>query len=177
MLAEDASGERADGEGERADAAPDADRRGPLPRVREELGDQSQGGRGEQGGTDTLYGPHADQHLLAVGQTGADRGQGENGQAAEEHPAGAEHIGDPAAGEQQAGEDEDVRAGDPLQTGDAQPEVALDRREGHVDHVVVEVGHEGAERHRDERPPFSVHVDLLLEELTSYMYDVHVPRI
>ncbi len=89
---------------------------------------------------------------------------------------GAEHVGDPAAGQQQTGEDQHVRARDPFQAGDAQVEVPLDGREGHVDHVVVEVGHEGAERHRDERPPPAVllhRTPPIRRPCTSYMYLVY----
>src|SRR5207248_2667134 len=89
-------------------------------------------------------------------------------------------IGDPAAGQPQPGEDQDVRAGDPFQAGPSQVQVPLGRRGRHVDHVVVEIRHERAERYRDERPPAPIllhHSPLyavtVRRPCTLYMYFVH----
>src|SRR5262249_39648247 len=81
------------------------------------------------------------------------RGQGEQDQPGQDPPAPPVHVGQPAADQHQAGEHQDVAADDPLQPGDAQPEVALDRRQRDVHHVVVQVGHEGGQRHRRQHPP------------------------
>ena len=59
---------------------------------------------------------------------------------------------EPATGEQQAGEHQDVAADHPLQAGRGQVQVALDRRDRDVDDVVVEVGHEGGQCDRDQGP-------------------------
>ncbi len=48
---------------------------------------------------------------------------------------------------------EDVAAHDPFEPGERQAQLALDRRQRHVDHVVVEIGHEGRQRHGRQHPP------------------------
>src|SRR5262249_1827376 len=55
----------------------------------------------------------------------------------QEQPAAAVHVGKPPADQHEAGEDEDVAADDPLETGNRQVQVTLDGRQRDIDDVVV----------------------------------------
>jgi hypothetical protein len=61
-----------------------------------------------------------------------------------------------AAGQHQRRERQRVARHDPLELGEADAEVALDRGQGDVHDGVVEHDHEEPERHRAERPPLPV---------------------
>ena len=153
VLADHAAERRAEGQGQGADGGPDADGRGALPDVGESGHDDGQRGRHQQRRAHALDGAAGDEHLAAAGQPGGQRGQREQRQAAEEDPAPPVHVGEPAAGQQQPGHREQVAADHPLQPGHRQVQAVLDGRDRHVDDVVVQVGHEGGQADRRQRPP------------------------
>jgi hypothetical protein len=155
VLADQAADRRAERQAEGADRAPDADRGGPLPRVGERRRDDRQGGGHQHRRAEALHRPGGDQHPGAAREPGRQRGQREDGQADEEHPAPADQVRDPAADEQQAAEYEQVAAHDPLKAADRYVQAVLDRRQRHVDHVVIKVSHERCEADRCQRPPAS----------------------
>jgi hypothetical protein len=67
-----------------------------------------------------------------VGDAREQRTGAEQEEAGEQRPLSAEPVTERATREQQAGEDEGVRVDDPLQRRPAGIEVALHRRQGHV---------------------------------------------
>ena len=73
---------------------------------------------------------------------------GEDDDAEQEHPAAAEDVAEPAAGDEQHGEGERVRVDRPLERGQRGVEVVLDRRQRDVHDRVVQHDHEQGEAHR-----------------------------
>src|SRR6266536_1220734 len=76
-------------------------------------------------------------------------------------PQASEQVGQLAAGQHQHRKGEEVAVDDPLERGDADVEVALDRRQRDVHDRVVEHDHEQPEGDGDERPPLAM---LVVEE-------------
>ncbi len=158
VLREHAARHGADREAERADRGPDPDRLPAL--LLGERGRDDREGRGrEQRGADSLQGPGGDEQGLASREAREQRRRGEDGEPEQEHPLPAEQVAEPAAGEQERREGEDVPVHDPLERALAEAEVAADRREGDVDHRVVDRGHEDGEGDGDERPPLPGRVE------------------
>ena len=141
VLADQAADDRAERQAERPDRPPDADRGRPLAGVGERRGDDREARGHHQRRAEALHRPRRDQHVGAAGQARRQRGEREDDQAGQEHPASAEDVRDPAADQQQAAEHEQVAAHDPLKPADRQVQAALDRRERDVDHVVIEIAH------------------------------------
>ncbi len=106
----------------RADGRVDAE--GPVAgrTGREGLGEQGQGGRSRQGGADALGGTRAQQDGGVRRGCPDQRGHREQGHAGLEHPSPAQHIGQPAAHQQEAGEGDGVGGHHPLERGVGQIE-------------------------------------------------------
>ena len=150
-----AADQRADRERHRGGAGPDPDRRPALPR-REGGGDDRERGRVHQRRAHSLDDARSDQEVRAGREAAGERGEGEDGEADDEDPPPAEHVGELAARQHQDGERERVAVHDPLELGEADVQVALDRGQRDVHDRVVEHDHEQAERDRRERPPLAV---------------------
>ena len=76
--------------------------------------------------------------------------------AEQEHPAAAEDVAEPAAGDHQHRERQRVGVDRPLEPRQRRVQIALDRRQRDVHDSVVEHQHEQREAHRAERPPAAV---------------------
>ena len=70
-------------------------------------------------------------------------------EAADEHPASAEQVGEPAAEQQEPSEGEHVRVHDPGEVVVREGERLADRRQGDVDDRGIE--HDDELRHREQR--------------------------
>ena len=155
VVDDQAAGERADRERERRDAGPDADRLAALLR-RERRGDDRQRRRVHERRADALHDARADQEAGARREPAGERREREDGEADDEDPPPPVEVGELAAGDHQRRERQRVRGDDPLERGDRDVQVALDRRQRDVHDRVVEHDHEEAERHGRERPPLLV---------------------
>jgi hypothetical protein len=153
VLADQPADDRAERQAERRDRPPDADRGRPLAGIGERRGDDREAGRHHQRRAETLHRPRGDQHVGAARQSGPERGEREDDQAGQEHPAPTEDVRDPAAHQQQAAEHEQVAAHDPFKAADRQVQAALDRRERDIHNIAIQVAHEGRKADRRQRPP------------------------
>ena len=114
-------------------------------------GDQRQGRRRDQGGARALQDAGGDEQDRVVREAAGQRGRGEDQQADDEHPAAAQQVGGSPAEHQQAAERDRVAGDDPLHGGGGEPELALDRRQGHVHDAEIQHDHERG--HQNERQP------------------------
>ena len=152
MLEQEAAGDRADGGAGAGQAGPDGDGLGPL-LGREDVGQDRQGRRHDEGGADAHDRPEGDE---LAGRSGEGRRRG--GDAEDEQPDGeralaAEAVAEGAGREQQAGEDEGVGVDDPLQGAVAGLELPHQRGQGHVEDRVAHHDDDEAEAEDDQRPP------------------------
>ena len=145
VLGDQAADERADREGERGDAGPDADRRSPLLR-RERDSDDRERRRVHQRRAEPLDDARRDQERRVTGQAAREGREREDGEADDEHPAPAEKVGELAAREHESPEGEGVPGDHPLELGHLEVERLLDGGQRHVHDRVVEHDHEEAER-------------------------------
>ncbi len=105
-------------------------------------GDQGQGGRRGDGGSDTLQDAGADQESLVRGEAAEQRGEGEHRDADAEHAAPAEQVASPAAQQEQAAEGQGIRVDHPGQVRRRDAEVGLDARQGDVRDRAVQDDHQ-----------------------------------
>ena len=131
------------------DAAPDAQGEIALTAFGEGRDEDRQGRRREQRAAQPLDAAKGDQGDLRPGEAAGQRSPGEDDEAGHEHAAPAEHVGQPAAEQQEAAEEDGVGRQHPLQALDGEVQVGADRRQRHVDHGDVEHDHEL--RHADGR--------------------------
>ena len=117
VLGEHAADHRTEGQGQGTDGPPDPDGPGLLVMLRIGRRDDGQRGRSEQRRTEALQTASCDQRVGTSRQPRQHRGNGEHDEPDEEEAAAPEVIGQPAAGEQQTGEEEDVGADHPLDAG------------------------------------------------------------
>src|SRR4029079_2086642 len=155
VLGDEPARERADRKGHRGASCPDADRHPALP-WRERGGDDREGGGVHERGAGSLDDAGADQPAGARRETAEERRDREDHEPDDEDPPPPEHVGEFAAGQHEDAERERVAVEDPLELGDADAQVALDRRQRHVHDRVVEHDHEQAEGDRSQRPPLPV---------------------
>ena len=88
----------------------------PFPGVTEHVGDDRQGGRHQQRGTDALDArPGGRQHRHRAGEGRPGRTAGEGQQAGQERPLAADPVGQASRGQQQPGEDQRVGIDDRLE--------------------------------------------------------------
>ena len=90
------------------------------------------------------------------GEPAGERREREDHEPDQEDAAAPEEVGELAAREHEHGEGERVGVHGPLELGETDPEVALDRRERDVHDRVVEHDHEERERERSQGPPLAV---------------------
>ena len=119
------------------------------------LPDQRQRGREHPRAADSLQPPGEIEEGRVVGDPAEQRGEGEDPEPDREDAAPAEAVAERARRQQKGGEGQRVGVDDPLQAGEAGPEVALDIRQGDVDDRDVEQQHERRQRNQDQRPPLS----------------------
>jgi hypothetical protein len=155
VLCDETADQRSDRQGQRGDARPDADRHPALPR-REGGGDDRERGGVHEGRADALDDPRADQDLRATGQAAGERGAREDDEPDDEDAPPAEQVGQLPAREHEHAEGERVAVEHPLELGDPDAEVVLDRRQRHVHDRVVEHDHEEPECDGSQRPPLAV---------------------
>ena len=98
-------------------------------------------------GADALDDAAGDEPGVARGEADRRAREPEGDDAEQEHPAAAEDVAQPAAGDQQHGEGQGVRVDGPLERREARVEVALDRGQRDVHDRVVEHDHEQREAH------------------------------
>ena len=121
--------------------------------IGERGGQDGQGRRGEDRGERTLQGAGADEELEALRRAAEGGGDGEADEADEEHAAATEHVGEPAAEQQQAAEGEGVGGDHPLAVVVAEPEVRLGGGQRDVHDGRVEHDHQLGEGDRREDEP------------------------
>ena len=152
-LGDHAAEEQPDRRSRGGDEAVDADRLRALARLREHRDDHPQDhGRGQRA-ADALDEARAHQNRLALGEPAERRGCDEDRQADHEDAPPADEIAQPAREEEEAAEGDQVGVDHPREARLAEPEVALDRRQGDVDDRLVEDDHQEADAEHDERDP------------------------
>ena len=115
----------------------------PSPGVRREgVGCDREAEREHRGPAEALDQPRPDQHLLAGRERSDHRADGEDDDAADEHPSPAQDVAQPPAGDHRRGEHQEVRVLHPLQAGLGQAEVLVDDRQRQHDLGRVEHEHE-----------------------------------
>ena len=124
------------------DGAPDAERLVALGALGEGRGDDRERGGGDQRGAEALHGARRDQHDVALGEPAGERREREQPHAVDEHAPPAEQVGQAAAEQQEAAEEERVGVHDPGQVVLGEVEGAPDRGQGHVHDRGVEHDHE-----------------------------------
>jgi hypothetical protein len=94
-----------------------------------------------------LQRPRRDQQLRAAGQPAGQRGDGEHGQAGQEHLLAADQVAEPSGQQQQAAECDQIGVQHPGDVGGGQAEIPLDDGQGHGHDGAIEDDHEcgGAE--------------------------------
>ena len=121
------------------DPGPDGDRLCPLA-SREHVGEDRQGRRHDERGTDPHHRPGGDQLARRVGE-GAEQGsEGEDDEAELQRPLAPEAVTQRPGREQQAGEHQRIGVDDPLQVGVRCVQLIGpgERRQGHVEHRVAD---------------------------------------
>ncbi len=152
-VGEHASEEHADRSAAGGDEAEDTHRLGALGRLGEQAHHQGQRDRRDDGATEALDGPRADQELLRAGKPAGDRGEREQGDADQEQAPMPVEITEPPAEQQEAAEGEQVGVDDPRKRRLGEPEVGPDRRQRDVHDRRVEHDHQGAGAEDEECEP------------------------
>jgi hypothetical protein len=159
VLEQPAAGDRSDGDAEPGDAGPGGDGPRPLLRVGEQVGDDRQGRRHDEGGAEAEHGSGGDQLLDAARERSGDRGDAEERQSAGQGAASPVAVTEAPGGQQQAGEHQDVGVDDPLEIAGRGTEVGREGRQRHVEDRVVEHDEEQAQAQDPEgQPPPRVRV-------------------
>ena len=122
-------------------------------RFGEDRDDHAQEAGGRDRAADALHEAGGQQEALAVGQRGADRGEGEEGQSGEEHLLAADEVAEPSGEEQEAAEGDHIGVDGPHEVGLAEGEVLADGRERDADDVLVQDDHDLGGRQGDHREP------------------------
>ena len=133
------------------DGRVDGERLDPLPALGEGADHQREHrGRGERA-ADALDGAGRQQHPGRGGEAAGQRGEREDGEAGDEHPAAAEDVARATAQQQQPAEGQRVPVHHPGQAGRGEVQAVLDVRQGDVHHGRVEDDHELRAEHDRER--------------------------
>jgi hypothetical protein len=85
-----------------------------------------------------------------VAIAGGGRGEREDGDAGQEHPAPADPVAERGGGQQEGGEGQRVRVDEPLQVGQRRAELGADHRQRGAHHQVVQRDHEGRDADRGQ---------------------------
>ena len=112
-------------------------------------------------GTGTLQDPAEDQHIGVAGGPGDDRAERKADQAEEEDALAAEHVAEPAGGDDEHRDRQQVDVHHPLQLLGAGADVAADLGQREGDDGRVEHQDEEAGAGADEGPPFAFHAATL----------------
>ena len=154
VAGEDAAEQHAGGGAATRGGAVDPERAVAVAAFGERGHQERQRSRREQRAAEPLQGAERDQRALRPGDPAEQRAQREEEEAADEQPAPAEEIRQPAAEEQRAAEEDRVRGDDPLQARLREAEVGLDRRQRDVHDRHVEDDHElSRDDERQGAPP------------------------
>ena len=154
-LDERSADERPERKSDRRDAHPDPDRRRPLSRMERGRDDRKRGGQDKRR-SESLCGACSDQHAPAAGEGAGERADREYDETEHEDLAAADKVGELAGREQQHCERQRVGVDGPLELGEPDPELALDRRQRNVHDRQVDVDHQQREREHAQRPPAPV---------------------
>ena len=150
-LDDGAADDRADGDGEAGDAAPDAEREAAAGR-RHRAGKDRQGERRHDRAADALQGAGRDQPVDARRQRRRRRAEREDRKSHQEHALAPESVAQRGAGQQQDGERQGVGVHRPLEPLQRGAEVVLDHRQRGGHDQVVQRDHEHRHRGDDEGP-------------------------
>ncbi len=120
---------------------------------------QRQRGREDGRAADALYRPRDHQQLGGARESTGERGDGEDHQARQIGPLGAEPVGEGAEYQQQCREGQGVSVDDPLQSGQTGAQAVGDVGQCDIDDGDVDEQHERAEARREQGEPFP-HGDL-----------------
>ena len=137
VLDQEPPDQRSDRQAETRHPGPDADHQGQFA-AGEDLGQQRQRQRGQEGRADALHRPCPDQFHGGGGQAAGGRPGGEQQQTGDEHAAPAQPVAELAAQQYETGERHDVGVDGPLQLVRCGAQVPLDRRHRDVDDGVVQ---------------------------------------
>jgi hypothetical protein len=148
-LGEDAADQRPDRVADSSDAEDQATRQ-PRLRLRQRGKRHPQDRWPHQGPANAHADPGPDQHPEAWSDRSEQRECREQDRADEEDPATAEHVGEPAAGDDRHPEHERVGVDHPLGAADVSVELAFDVGQGDVERGEVVGDHEHAEAHGDQ---------------------------
>ena len=155
-LGEDPAQHRSQGEADRHADAVEAE--GPSALDRRERARDDRGAHGDDHRrAHALDGAERDKRTQCGRGAAEDAGEREDREADEIDAPEGEHLAQPAEGEQQAADHQQVGDGHPLDGREVDPQVALDRRHGDVDDAAVEGRHERPERDRGEDEPLALH--------------------
>ena len=141
-VGEDAAEQHAGRGAEAADRAPDAERDVPLAALGEGRREDRERRRRDHRRAEALERARRDQRRLRPGEAGEQRGEREHDEADQEQAPPPEQVGRAPAEQQEAAEDERVRADHPLQVLLREPEVDLDRGQRDVHDRDVQDDHE-----------------------------------
>ena len=152
-VGEDAAEEHAEAAAAGHHEAEDAHRLRPFGLLGEEVHHQRQRDGRDDRAAEPLECPRRDQKPCRRGHTARDRGNGEERDADQEHPAMAVEVTEPAAEQEEAAEREEIRIHDPRERRLREAEVFSDRRQRDVHDRRVEDDHQVAEAEDVQREP------------------------
>ena len=152
-LGEDAADERAEGQADRRDGCPEADRLRLRLRVEECRADEGQRGHVDDGRADTLQAASDDQHGKRRRQAAQRRRGGEENEAAEVNAPPPALVGERRRRHDEHRHREAVGGNHPLHALLARVELVLDVRQRDVDDRRVEVDHEQPDAGGEQRQP------------------------
>ena len=135
------------------DRAPDAKRRAALV-GRKDVGQNAERLGREDGATHALDHAGRDQLGRTLRQATGDRRQREDGEADEEEPFGAEHVAEPAGGDQQHRVGEDVGVEHPEDLVESRVQAVDDARNRDVHDREIEQDHEEAKAEHEQDDPW-----------------------
>ena len=135
------------------DEAEDAHRLRALARFGEQVHDQRERDRGDDGAADALHRACGDEQPLRGRQAARERRDREQRDSAQEQPARAEQVGEPPAEQQEAAEGQEVGVHDPRERRLREAEVVPDRRQRDVHDRRVEDDHQVAQTEEVQGEP------------------------
>ena len=141
-LGQDAAGQKAKGAAAGDHEREDAHRLGALAGLLETGDEDRQDDAGGEGSAEALSEARRDQLRRPVGHPAGNGGHREEEDPSQEHLPAADQVTHPPGDQQEASIGDQVRVDDPGQLRLAEPEVRLDRRQGHVHDRGVEHDHQ-----------------------------------
>ena len=150
-----AAEDRADHQADRGDHRVGAHRHAEL-LAREGVGDEGGAVGEDEGAADSLQDPPEDQLGAVGGESGAERGGGEDQEGGDEGGLAAEEVGEATGGEDQHGRGDHVGEDHPDQGQEARPERPLEVRQGDDQRPRVGGHQQHAEAGAGQGPPLVV---------------------